>query len=121
MSISSITAVTPVRPPVPAAVPAQPAAPPTSLEPAVRVDIRRTDAERDGPAKSEAQANPEEAEDRRHSIDPDTKTMVFQVVDPASGDVVIQIPDALVLKARAYVEAQAARNQKAERPVDRTA
>lgn len=122
MSISSISAVTAVRPPAPAATPTQQPEAPASLAPAVRIDIRKPDAARDdSPARSQPQPFAEEAVDRRHSVDPDTKTMVFQVVDQASGDIVVQIPDATVLKARAYVEAQAARNQKAERPVDRTA
>ncbi|NEU13281.1 flagellar protein FlaG [Methylobacterium sp. BTF04] len=122
MSISSISAVTPIRPPTPSPAPAQPADSPAALAPAVRIDIRKPETARDAnPEKTKAGLPSDEAVDRRNSIDPDTKTIVYQVVDQASGDVVVQIPDAVVLKTRAYVEAQAARTQKAERPLDRTA
>lgn len=121
MSISSISAVTPVRSPAPTPAPAQPAETPERLGPAVRIDIRRPDAARDAAgAKPETAPPLEEALDRRHSVDPDTKTIVYQVVDQASGDVVVQIPDAVVLKSRAYADALAER-KKAESPVDRTA
>jgi len=100
----------------------QPDTAPAALAPAVRIDIRQADADQpsgaDGPkAKASSEANVA----RHNRIDPDTKTIVYQEVDAASGDIVVQIPDALVLKARAYVEAQATRLQKAEQPIDRTA
>lgn len=123
MSISSVGAVTAVRPPAPAPAPAQQSdAAPTGLAPAVRIDIRTADTPHSAATdRSESKATSEDSVERHNRIDPDTKTVVYQEVDPASGDIVVQIPDAVVLKARAYAEAQAARGQKAERPVDRTA
>ncbi|KQP88175.1 hypothetical protein ASF60_00895 [Methylobacterium sp. Leaf113] len=57
----------------------------------------------------------------RIRIDQDTKTVIYQEVDPASGDVVIQLPDPVVLKARAYAEAAEARAKLSARPLDLTA
>lgn len=123
MSISSVGAVAAVRAPVPAPGPAQqPDSSPTGLAPAVRIDIRAAETPPSAAnGRSETKASSEDSVQRHNRIDPDTKTVVYQEVDPASGDIVVQIPDAVVLKARAYAEAQAARGQKAERPVDRTA
>jgi uncharacterized FlaG/YvyC family protein len=39
---------------------------------------------------------------RRLEIDPKTREVVFQVVDEATGDVVRQIPEEMLLKLRAY-------------------
>lgn len=123
MSISSVTAVPPIRVSQPVQASGQQAeVAPAALAPAVRIDIRAADAARPAEAgRSETKASGEDAVERHNRIDPDTKTLVYQEVDQASGDIVVQIPDAVVLKARAYVEAQAARNQRVERPVDRTA
>ena len=44
-----------------------------------------------------------------------------QEVDPNSGDVVVQLPDPVVLKARAYAEAAEARAKPTSRPLDRSA
>ncbi|WP_210248451.1 MULTISPECIES: hypothetical protein [Methylobacterium] len=54
------------------------------------------------------------------TVDADTKSIVYQVIDSSYGNVVVQLPDPAVLKSRAYAEAAAAKAQ-AERPVDRTA
>lgn len=117
-SIRSVTpapvqAVPPVTPPKPVAKP---------LEPAVRLDIRS--AERPVSVAEEprpAMAVEVDQTERRVTIDTDTKSIVYQVVDPVSGDIVVQLPDPVVLKARAYAEAVAAKSQSAERPLDRTA
>ncbi|WP_264049808.1 hypothetical protein [Methylobacterium flocculans] len=132
MSITSIGATLPARSlgatpgPIPAVQPVQAPAP---LEPAVRVDIRSPDPgvdpraasrsvaeERPVAAKAEAPAR-----EPRIRIDRDTKAVVYQEVDPSSGDVVVQLPDPVVLKARAYAEAAEARARPVTRPVDRTA
>ncbi|MBX9932418.1 MAG: hypothetical protein K2Y56_12900 [Methylobacterium sp.] len=127
MSILELSGASPIRNPTPAPVqavrpveaPKPPAAP---LEPAVRVDIRSGD--RPAPAVEEerpVEAAPVDQNERRVRIDEDTKSLVYQVVDPASGDIVVQLPDPVVLKARAYAEAAAAKLQSNERPLDRTA
>lgn len=127
MSILEVSGTSPVRSPTPAPVqPVQrveapkPAAAP--LEPAVRLDIRSGD--RPVPAVEEerpVEAAPVDQKERRITIDEDTKSLVYQLVDGASGDIVIQLPDPVVLKARAYAEAAAAKLEAAERPLDRTA
>lgn len=107
MSILELSGASPIRNPTPAPVqavrpveaPKPPAAP---LEPAVRVDIRSGD--RPAPAVEEerpVEAAPVDQNERRVRIDEDTKSLVYQVVDPASGDIVVQLPDPVVLKARA--------------------
>ncbi|MCJ2036911.1 hypothetical protein [Methylobacterium sp. J-068] len=129
MSISSIGAVPAFRgtgagpSPIP---PVQPVQAPAPLAPAVRVDIQSQERGSDPrfgtrPAPSqEAKAGAAAAEPRIR-IDQDTKTVVYQEVDPSSGDVVIQLPDPVVLKARAYAEASEMRAHPAGRPLDRTA
>lgn len=132
MSISEVSAAAAIRSPTPAPILAvQPVEPPrpvaTPLEPAVRVDIRSGD----NPVRAAEEARPAEAvpvdqTERRVTVDTDTKSIVYQVVDAESGDVVIQLPDPVVLKSRAYAEAAAAKSQSNEsqsneRPLDRTA
>lgn len=127
MSVSEVSAVPPVRtatvPPVQAVQPVEPPQPAARpLEPAVRVDIRsgeRPVAAADAPRP--ADAPPVEQTERRVTVDTETKSLVYQVVDAASGDIVVQLPDPVVLKARAYAEAAAAKVQAAARPLDRTA
>ena len=118
---ASIRSVTPAPvQAVPPAAPPQPVAKP--LEPAVRLDIRSS--ERPVPVAEEsrpAETVPVDQTERRVTIDADTKSVVYQVVDAEYGDIVIQLPDPIVLKARAYAEAAAAKSQPAERPLDRTA
>ncbi|KQP51728.1 hypothetical protein ASG40_06020 [Methylobacterium sp. Leaf399] len=91
------------------------------LQPAVRLDIRPIS----NPASPVAENRPVEVEaertERRVTVDQDTKTLVYQLVDPGSGDVVVQLPDPVVLKARAYAAVAAARSEVGERPLDRTA
>ncbi len=65
------------------------------LEPAVTLDLS-PEARRSGPPASEATAQ------ARYRRDPDTRQMVFQVVDPTSGNVVDQLPSEAVLRARTY-------------------
>ncbi|MFD0938292.1 hypothetical protein ACFQ12_24285, partial [Methylobacterium trifolii] len=49
-----------------------------------------------------------EAESRGYVRDVESRSLVYQVVDPKSGDIVVQIPDAVVLKARTYAREAAA-------------
>ena len=46
----------------------------------------------------------------RYIQDPDTSTIVFQVVDPSSGSVIEQLPSENALRNRAYDSAHATRN-----------
>lgn len=96
-------------------------APSLPLDPAVRLDIRADDRP---PAVAQTpkpvEAPPAEKTERRVTVDADTKSIVYQVIDSSYGNVVIQLPDPAVLKSRAYAEAAAAKVQ-AQRPVDRTA
>ncbi|SFM60613.1 flagellar protein FlaG [Methylobacterium pseudosasicola] len=62
--------------------PAQEATAP--LEPAVKLDIAPT------------------SDKARYIQDPDTSSIVFQVVDPHSGDVIEQLPSETALRNRAY-------------------
>lgn len=127
MSIPELSTAAPIRSVTPAPVQAiPPVAPPQPvakpLEPAVRLDIRSGD--RPVPVAEEprpAETAPVDRTERRVTIDADTKSVVYQVVDAEYGDIVIQIPDPVVLKARAYAEAAAAKSQSGERPLDRTA
>jgi flagellar protein FlaG len=59
-----------------------------ALEPAVKLDIGTTDGK------------------ARFVQDPDTSTIVFQVVDPASGTVIDQLPSETALRNRAYDSAR---------------
>lgn len=101
----------PVVAPVAAAAPARAvAAEPTRtpLEPAVKLDLS---AEADAPSPAA-----DKAEYRAQVVrDNDTREMVYQVLDPLSGDIVVQLPSVVVLKARAYAETEAARTAEAER------
>ena len=131
MSITSLGAVLPARvtgatpAPIP---PVQPVQAPAPLAPAVRVDIRGQDQGTDpragtprAPTSDEDAKAAPAAMEPRIRIDRDTKAVVYQEVDPNSGDVVVQLPDPVVLKARAYAEAAEARAKPAARPLDRTA
>ncbi|GJD80422.1 hypothetical protein NBEOAGPD_3663 [Methylobacterium gregans] len=110
----------PVVAPVPAAPPARAvAAEPerTPLEPAVKLDLS-ADADTPSPAPTEADYR------AQYVRDAEARQMVYQVVDPASGDIVVQLPSVTVLKARAYAEreaAQTARSGTQPAQVDRTA
>jgi len=127
MSISSITsataaqgAPTPVTGPG-AVSPVTPVTGPTRLGPAVTFDIHTAPPEHeasDGQDPHAAQAAQREA---RIHIDRETRTIVYQEVDPSSGDIVIQLPDPVVLKARAYADQAAAAAAADDHPVDRTA
>jgi flagellar protein FlaG len=61
----------------------------TPLEPAVKLDIG---------SSSKA----------RYIQDPDTSSIVFQVVDPSSGNVIDQLPSETALRNRAYDSARGA-------------
>ena len=127
MTISSLSlrpAVTPVVPALSLRGVEAPTAAVTALEPAVRVEIRgdapaRTG--RDPDERSDSKTAAPAAEEPRIIIDKDTKAVVYQVLDPGSGDVVFQLPDPVVLKARGYAEAAQARStEAAEHALDRT-
>lgn len=131
MSISSITSATAVQGapspgPGPGAVsPVTPVAGPTRLGPAVTFDIHTPPLEHEA-AETHDDPHASQAAQReaRIQIDQDTRTIVYQEVDPSSGDIVIQLPDPVVLKARAYAERAAATAAAAaaeDHPVDRTA
>ena len=68
-----------------------PELPTPALEPAVKLDI--------GSNGSKA----------RFIQDPDTSTIVFQVVDPSSGNVLEQLPSETALRNRAYDSARETR------------
>jgi len=90
--------VPPVRPVSPSPAGTEPQG--RALEPAVSVDVSAREAD----AKSRT-------DERRGFVrDADSRSLVFQVTDARTGDVVIQIPDIVVLKARAYA-------REAEEPV----
>lgn len=129
MFISSIGVAPPVRVTgaTPTSVlPVQPVTAPAPLTPAVQVDIRGQEQGSD-PRAGERGLRPQDARsteaarEPRIRIDQDTKAVVYQEVDPNSGDVVVQLPEPTVLKARAYAEAAEARARPATRPLDRTA
>ncbi len=91
----------PPMPPVTAAptvTPVRPVAGPSNgpesrvLDPAVSIDVR----------PEASAAKPSEPEQRAYIRDQDTASLVFRVTDPKTGDVVMQIPDEVILKARAY-------------------
>ncbi|MHB2209661.1 hypothetical protein [Methylobacterium sp. CM6257] len=63
-------------------------APAPALEPAVKLDIGSTGSK------------------ARYIQDPDTSAIVFQVLDPASGNVVEQLPSETALRNRAYESAR---------------
>ena len=91
------------------------------LDPAVRLDIRPDDRPNTVARQPKPLETPQaEKTERRVTVDADTKSIVYQVIDSSYGNVVVQLPDPAVLKSRAYAEAAAAKVQ-AERPVDRTA
>jgi hypothetical protein len=92
---------------------------PTRLGPAVTFDIHTAPPENEAPEVHEVQAA-QQREARIH-IDRETRTIVYQEVDPSSGDIVIQLPDPVVLKARAYADQAAAAAAAEDHPVDRTA
>ncbi|GJD38414.1 MULTISPECIES: hypothetical protein [Methylobacterium] len=127
LSISpmSMPTVAPVAPIVNAPAPVRKAGPATTvgtpLDPPVRFDVRLDDA----PVADDQAPKPDTeaptADERRITVDQDTKSLVYQVVDPNSGDVVVQLPEATILRARAYAEATAMRAKEDQHPLDRTA
>ena len=132
MSITSIGAAPPIRFVAATPAPVQPVQAPPPLAPAVRVDIRSQDQgagpggiPRSGLARTLDPASDTKAADNamepRIRIDRETKAVVYQEVDPSSGDVIVQLPDPVVLKARAYAEAAEARTRATARPLDCTA
>ena len=67
--------------------PREPETPSKALEPAVKLDIGTSSRE------------------TRFIRDTDTRAIVFQVVDPGSGDVLAQLPSETALRNRAYANA----------------
>lgn len=88
--ISSPANVTPVRPV--AELTESEATPPRILDPAVLLGLRPEAAE----------AKPPEPEQRAYVRDAESESLVFRVTDPATGDVVMQIPNEVIIKARVY-------------------
>ncbi|MBB2960366.1 flagellar protein FlaG [Methylobacterium sp. R2-1] len=86
----STTPVTPVRPV--ADTDRNEASTSRVLDPAVTVAVSPENTE----------AKPSEPERRAYIRDAESKSLVFRVTDPQTGDVVMQIPDEVILKARAY-------------------
>ncbi|GAB6842114.1 hypothetical protein HNR00_003996 [Methylorubrum rhodinum] len=89
---------TPPVAPAPAVTPIRPAAGSSNgsdsrvLDPAVSIDVRPEAGE----------AKPTEPERRAYIRDRDSESLVFRVTDPKTGDVVMQIPNEVILRARAY-------------------
>lgn len=132
LSISSVSTapVAPNNPSVNSPTPAPKAAPvtrvATPLDPPVKFDVRRDETPAADEPASKSDIGLPTADERRVTVDQDTKSIVYQVVDPDSGDVVVQLPEATLLRARAYAEATANRASafratEDEQPVDRTA
>ncbi len=117
MSIGPVTAFAPSTPPagvqVSAPVRSVSSARPVesmALGPAVSLDIG---GESEPAKESGRESGPET---RGYVREAESNALVYQVVDPQTGDVVIQIPDEVVIKARAYareVAASQAANQAA--------
>lgn len=90
------------------------------LDPAVTLDIRD---EPSGTAERPAQTEYRS----RYVKDSDSRQIVFQVIDPGSGTVMVQLPSPQAIEARTYAEAAASHAAKAAeasargQPVDRTA
>lgn len=125
MTILNISPLSP--PPAPLApqpavrrvAPVAPVAAP--LEPAVQFDVRPNLEPSREPAIPVAENVGPARDEGRVTVDTDTKSLVYQVIDPDSGDVVVQLPDAAILKARAYAETAAARSKDDAHPLDLTA
>jgi hypothetical protein len=80
---------------------------------AVRVDIQQKDQRTQDRATSDQQARQQASRDRL-VIEPETKTVVLQRVDPQTGETVSQLPDETLLKLRIFSK------QLAERALDRS-
>ncbi|AWN42045.1 hypothetical protein [Methylobacterium durans] len=110
-----VAAATPVT-----ATPPRPdarAEPQTPLAPAVSLSIGEA-----AEARAGSEAAQQGAGRGAYTRDAESQTLVYQVVDPASGDIVIQIPDEVVLRARVYArEASEATVQKPGAAVERRA
>ena len=85
----STAPVTPIRPVAEALRDEAPAS--RVLDPAVTVAVN-----------PESEAKPAEPERRAYTRDAESQSLVFRVTDPQTGDVVMQIPDEVILKARVY-------------------
>lgn len=117
MSINPVAAFGPSTPPVgsQASPPVRPVSATKPVESAVLGPAVSLEIGGEGEASNE---NAKEAspESRGYVRDAESKALVYQIVDPASGDVVVQIPTEVVIKARAYareVAASQAANQAA--------
>ena len=124
MRVSGPNPIASVPPPFPAPVLASNdprTAPNPPLDPAVRLDIRTDDATQAATSRREDVPAAKAEETPRVFIDATTKSVVYQAVDPASGDVVFQLPDPVVLKVRGYEAAQARTAEAASKTLDRSA
>jgi hypothetical protein len=64
---------------------------------AVRLDLRSPAPGKSGEAGSKASPEPPR---RRHVIEPVTRTVVLERIDPDTGEAVMQVPDEAMLKLR---------------------
>ncbi|BAU90340.1 hypothetical protein MPPM_1735 [Methylorubrum populi] len=86
----STTPVTPIRPVAETVRDQAPAS--RLLDPAVTIAV----------SPESTETKPTEPERRAYIRDAESESLVFRVTDPQTGDVVMQIPDEVILKARAY-------------------
>lgn len=117
MSITPVTAYAPSTPPagIQASPPVRPVSAAKPVESAVLGPAVSLEIGGEGEASNE-NAREASPETRGYVRDAESKSLVYQVVDPASGDVVVQIPTEVVIKARVYareVAANQAANQAA--------
>lgn len=80
------------------------------LDPAVTLDLGRTESE-DGASVARSDYR------SRYVKDGGSQEIVFQMVDPNSGTVMVQLPSAQALDARAYAEAAAAKKAASAEPL----
>ncbi|KAB1076079.1 hypothetical protein [Methylobacterium planeticum] len=89
------------------------------LDPAVTLDIGRD--ERAGAVERDTQG----AYRGRYVKDAESRQVVFQVIDPGTGTIMVQLPSPQAIEARTYAEAAAAARSAAaaerDRALDRTA
>lgn len=88
-----------IQPVRPAAAAPEPAPASTPLEPAVEVAL----------SDEARRAAPDADTKRQFARDPESETIVYQVMDPVSGEVFMQLPDEATLRARIYARELEAR------------
>lgn len=93
---------------------------PTSepLGPAATIDL--SEDARDGADRPAEAVKSGDQSQRRFSVDPDSRQIVFQVYDPTSNTILDQLPDEATLRARIYAREHAPQAP-STKTVDRTA